>query len=95
MAAHCAKRPHHWFYIWTLSHDAPPGHGGKMDHFSIAGDFRIVVVEGAFVAQAAERETANGNRQQTISNKENVTGYRLHVTGKTFNQDPLKGNLLS
>ena len=55
MVAHCAERSHSWLYIWAVGHDAPAGHGSKMDYFSPAGDFRLMVVEGTFAKEEIEK----------------------------------------
>ena len=48
MVAHCAERSYNWLYLRTVSYNAPADHGGEMDHLSIAGDLRLMVVEGTF-----------------------------------------------
>ena len=75
MVAHCAERSHSWLYIRAISHDAPAGHGSKMDYFSLAGNFRLMVVEGSFAKETVEqacngkRETANVKKPQASSCK--------------------------
>ena len=54
MAAYCTEHSHSWVYIRPPGDDAPPGHGGEVDHFSFAGYFRFVVVEGAFAKEAVK-----------------------------------------
>jgi hypothetical protein len=77
MAAHCAKRTHSWLYLWTVSHDAPAGHGGKMDHFSIAGDLRFMVVEGAFVAEAVDKSKPKAEGLRPKAKVYFALGFRL------------------
>ena len=55
MDAHCAEHSHSWLYIRPPGGYAPPGHGRKVDHFSFAGNFRVMVMEGAFVEEAVEK----------------------------------------
>ena len=89
MVAHCAERSHSWLYIWAVGHDAPAGHGSKMDYFSPAGNFRSLVVEGTFATEAVEagviiQYTAVvtvlciGSIQQPYTN-EKIPVYYLHT----------------
>ena len=89
MVAHCAERSHSWLYIRTVSHDAPAGHGSKMDYFSLAGNFRLMVVEGSFAKEAVEAGViiqyiagvtvlCIGSIQQPYTN-EKIPVYYLHT----------------
>jgi hypothetical protein len=66
MAAYCTEHSHSWLYIWPPGDDAPPGHGGEVDHFSFTGRFWFVVVERPFVEEAVEPEIVKGLIQHVI-----------------------------
>ena len=55
MDAYFAEHTHSWLHIRAAGHHAAPGHGGEVDHFSIGDHFWILVMEGAFAAQAVEK----------------------------------------
>jgi hypothetical protein len=50
VAAYCTEHSHSWVYLRAAGHHASTGHGGKMDHYAIAGDLRILVMERAFAS---------------------------------------------
>lgn len=60
MDAYCAEHSHSWLYIRPVGHHAAPGHGGKVDHFTVGDHFGSLVMEGAFAAEAAEEGVIDG-----------------------------------